>query len=212
MNPIDEIKVRWNHKQSAVDSSKNQTNNFFFFFFALQSGNTWTLKSKFQVSSISGRFLGESLSRQSAFVFIWSLISKIWKSKKDCPMQWAELTVLFWWNFTFLYIFENPASRGRFEKKMVLNVVECWHFSRIACGQNGYSKTLENSKSPLLDSLWYITNRNNKTKRLLFNYFTPKIQKQQFWVFRGIQSRSGSEKVLNNALRFFLFFWYFLTP
>ena len=44
-----------------------------FFFFALQSGNTWNLKSKFQVSSISGMswqktkfvrsiFLGESMA------------------------------------------------------------------------------------------------------------------------------------------------------
>ena len=56
------------------------------FFFALQSGNTWNLKSKSQVSSISGLswqkkklfvpFLGEFMVSQSAFGFIWPLIAK----------------------------------------------------------------------------------------------------------------------------------------
>ena len=63
-------------------------------FFALQSGNTWNLKSKFKNSSISGLSwqkntnsfvrLRESMARQSAFGFIWPLAfcQKVWWSLK----------------------------------------------------------------------------------------------------------------------------------
>ena len=63
-----------------------KTNKRIWFFLPWQeSGNTFNLKFRFQVSSISGlsygkksnsfvRFLGESMGLQSAFGFIWPLL------------------------------------------------------------------------------------------------------------------------------------------
>ena len=58
----------------AIDCPKKRMNEFFFVCFALQSGNTWNLKSKFQVSSISG------LSRQKNQINLFVFWENLWRA------------------------------------------------------------------------------------------------------------------------------------